>query len=81
MFKVCPAQTLLPLQGVDSVRIYSQGVALGYALLPLRGVIKRLFLTKGACEISSLFNKRRGGMNETIVIPQKKSIIYKIVYQ
>ena len=43
MFKVCPAQTLLPLQGVDSVRIYSQGVALGYALLPLRGVIKCIF--------------------------------------
>ena len=29
MIKVCPAQTLLPLQGVDSVRIYPQGVALG----------------------------------------------------
>ena len=29
MFKVYPAQTLLPLQGVDSVRIYPQGVALG----------------------------------------------------
>ena len=30
--------TLLPLQGVDSFHIYTQGVALGYALLPLLGV-------------------------------------------
>ena len=32
--------TLLPLQGVDSFHIYTQGVALGYALLPLLGVIR-----------------------------------------
>ena len=30
--------TLLPLRGVDSFHIYTQGVALGYALLPLQSV-------------------------------------------
>ena len=30
--------TLLPLLGVDSFYIYTQGVALGYALMPLQGV-------------------------------------------
>ena len=32
--------TLLPLQGVDGFHIYTQGVALGCALLPLQGVKK-----------------------------------------
>ena len=30
--------TLLPLQGVDGFHIYTQGVALGCALLPIQGV-------------------------------------------
>ena len=30
----------MPLLGVDSFYIYTQGVALGYALMPLQGVIR-----------------------------------------
>ena len=45
---------LLPLQGVGLVwRIFTQGVALGYVLLPLRGVLLVSFDTlspKGYCK-------------------------------
>ena len=45
---------LLPLQGVGLVwRIFTQGVALGYVLLPLRGVLLVSFDTP-----SSYFNTR-----------------------
>ena len=38
--------TLLPLQGADTIHQVTQGVALGYGLLPLRGVLKSSFTTK-----------------------------------
>ena len=31
---------LLPLQGVDTIHQVTQGVALGYGLLPLQGMLK-----------------------------------------
>ena len=39
-------KTLLPLQGVDTMHQVTQGVALGYGLLPLRGVLTSSFTTK-----------------------------------
>ena len=42
---------LLPLQGVGLVwRIFTQGVALGYVLLPLRGVLLVSFDTPSSYE-------------------------------
>ena len=39
-------KTLLPLQGADTIHQITQGVALGYGLLPLPGVLKSSFTTK-----------------------------------
>ena len=45
---------LLPLQGVGLVwRIFTQGVALGYVLLPLRGVPLMSFDTPSFCVLLS----------------------------
>ena len=45
---------LLPLQGVGLVwRIFTQGVALGYVLLPLRGVLLVSFDTLSSYQMSS----------------------------
>ena len=39
-------KTLLPLQGANTIRQVTQGDALGYGLLPLRGVLKSSFTIK-----------------------------------
>ena len=38
-----PAVTLLPLQGGGSPLVYTQGAALGWPLLPLRGVLMQKY--------------------------------------
>ena len=59
---------LLPLQGVGAVWVpFTQGAALGYVLLPLRGVLFMSFdtpstqpLTSRGCSCLSCTNKANG---------------------
>ena len=50
---------LLPLQGVGAVWVlFIQGAALGYVLLPLRGVLFMSFDTPSSYDMSSLPERR-----------------------